>query len=169
MNSSLNKIRRFQSSEILRRVLSQPRPTIDFATSRERGQIVLIDCNKGEKNASLLAALFLARLIYEASNRPMPKINGQPAANLITPFHMYIDEFHSITMTSTAEAFSGIRKFRVGITCCNQFIAQLQPEVLSAIQGNVGTKVLFRVGSTDAKALHGSVELAEPRHLTELP
>ncbi|MEO1542617.1 MAG: hypothetical protein AAFR75_01135 [Pseudomonadota bacterium] len=172
VNSSLNKIRRFQSSEVLRRVLGQPRPTLNLGTAIERGQVVLIDCNKwkmGEKNASVLAALFLARLIYEASNRPMPQINGQPAANLITPFHIYIDEFHSITTTSTAEAFSGIRKFRVGITCCNQFTAQLQPEVLSAILGNVGTKVLFRVGSTDAKALHGAVEMPEPRHLTELP
>lgn len=172
VNSSLNKIRRFQSSEVLRRVLGQPRSSINFGMAIERGQIVLIDCNKwkmGEKNASVLAALILARLIYEASNRPMPQINGQAAENVITPFHIYIDEFHSITTTSTAEAFSGIRKFRVGITCCNQFTAQLQPEVLSAILGNVGTKVLFRVGSTDAKALHGAVELPEPKHLTELP
>ena len=60
VNSSLNKIRRFQSSEILRRVLGQPRPTIDLGMAIERTQIVIIDCNKwkmGEKNASVLAAL----------------------------------------------------------------------------------------------------------------
>ncbi len=172
VNSSLNKIRRFQSAPVLRRVLGQVTSSIDLATTIDRGQVLIIDCNKwqmGETNASVLAAMILSRLIYEASNRTMPFVGVQPAANLITPFHIYIDEFHSITTTSTAEAFSGIRKFRVGITCCNQFTAQLRPEILSSILGNVGTKVLFRVGATDAKALHGAVEMPEPRHLTELP
>ena len=172
VNSSLNKIRRFQSAPVLRRVLGQTKSTIDLRRVIEQGQILIIDCNKwqmGEKNASVLAALILSRLIYEASNRAMPKVGDTLATDLITPFHLYIDEFHSITTTSTAEAFSGIRKFRVGITCCNQFTAQLKPEVLSSILGNVGTKIFFRVGATDAKALHDAVELPEPKHLTELP
>jgi hypothetical protein len=108
-------------------------------------------------------------LIYEGSNRVVPKIDDVPVTNLVTPFHIYLDEFHSITTTSTAEALSGIRKFRIGLTCCHQFPSQVRPEVLDAIIGNVGTKMIFRVGSDDANALHGAVEMPEPRHLTELP
>lgn len=170
VNSSLNKIRRFQSSPILRRILGQQKSTMDFARAIQNGQILIFNLDKwaiGTVNANTLASLILSRLIYEATHRAFPQVAGQDAEDLITPFHIYIDEFHSITSLAMVEALSGIRKFRVGFTLCHQYTNQLSPDVLDAIKGNVGTKIAFRIGGDDAEDLHRALDVTEPKHLME--
>lgn len=170
LNSSLNKIRRFQSSPILRRILGQQKSRINFARSIEEGQILIFNFNKwrmGAVNANTLASLVLSRLIYEGTRRVFPYTNGEPVIDLVKPFHIYIDEFHSVTSLSTVEALSGIRKFRIGFTLCHQYTDQLTPDILDAIKGNVGTKIVFRIGGHDAEKLHSSMAVTEAKHLTE--
>lgn len=172
LNSSLNKIRRFQSSPILRNILGQQRSRIDFARAIDQGQILIFDCNKwqmGAVNASTLASLILSRLIYEATRRPIPMLNGEPAEELLRPFHIIVDEFQSVTTLSTVEALSGIRKYRTSFTLCHQYTDQVAPEIMDAIKGNVGTKVVFRVGGDDAARLQRSLDVSEPKHLVDLP
>jgi len=172
VNSSLNKIRRFQSAPVLRRILGQQRSRIDFGRAIAEGQILILNLDKwaiGIDNANTLASLIVSRLIYEATHRPFPKVGNQVATDLVIPFHIYIDEFHSVTSLAMVEALSGIRKFRVGFTLCHQYTDQLSKPVLDAIKGNVGTKIAFRIGGTDAEDLHRSMDVTEPKHLTELP
>ena len=171
LNSSLNKIRRFQSSPILQRILGQQKSRVQFNRAIEEGQILIFDFNKwkmGAVNANTLASLVLSRLIYEGTRRTIPYQNGEPATNLIKPFHAYIDEFHSVTSLSMVEALSGIRKFRFGFTLCHQYTNQLSSDILDAIKGNVGTKIAFRIGGDDAKELRTSLDVTEAKHLTEL-
>lgn len=170
LNSSLNKIRRFQSSPILRRTLGQQHSRMNFKRAIEDGQIIIFDFNKwnmGAVNANTLASLMLSRLIYEGTRRHVPVINGRPASNMVVPFHIYIDEFHSVTSLSMVEALSGIRKFRVGFTLCHQYTDQLLPDILDAIKGNVGTKIAFRIGGHDAEQLRTSFDVSEAKHLTD--
>ena len=170
VNSSLNKIRRFQSSPILRRVLGQQRSRINIARAIEEGQILIFDFTKhhmGAENANVLASLILSRLIYEGTRRTIPQIDGVPALELVTPFHIYVDEFHSVTSLSMVEALSGIRKFRVGLTLAHQYTDQLSDTILDAIKGNVGTKLVFRVGGDDAERLYANLDMAEPKHLAD--
>ena len=172
LNSSLNKLRRFQSSPILRRVLGQQKSRISFARSISDGQLLIFDFNKwhmGAVNASTLASLVLSRLIYEGTRRPALSTAGQGTTPLLLrPFHIVVDEFQSITSLSTVEALSGIRKYRVGFTLCHQYTDQLPEEVFSSIKGNVGTKVCFRVGGDDALRLQRSFEVSDPKHLSSL-
>ena len=170
VNSSLNKIRRFQSAPVLRHTLGQQRSRIDFARAMERGQIIILNLDKwrmGAVNASTMAALFLSRLIYEGTHRPLPTVPGGVGEALVRPFHIYVDEFHSITTQATIEALSGNRKFSVGLTLAHQFTNQLDKPVLDAILGNVGTKVAFRVGGPDAELLAPSFELSRRTALSE--
>jgi hypothetical protein len=170
VNSSLNKIRRFQSMPVLQRVLGQQKSGVNFAKAIQDGQILIFDFNRwqmGEKNANTLASLVLSRLIYEASHWLMLQVDGAISEDLVKPFHVYIDEFHSVTSLSMVEALSGIRKFRVGFTLCHQYTGQLSQEILDAIKGNVGTKIVFRVGGDDAKQLQSTLGVIEPKHLTE--
>lgn len=177
VNSTLNKIRRFQAAPILRRVFSQPKSRINLAHAVQTGKLLIFDFNKprmGAVNASVMGALFLSRLIYEATTRPQPVIGGEVVASAIKPFFFHIDEFHSIMSSATAMAFSEGRKFRMGITCVHQFTRQLTAttpgrQVFDAIIGNVGTKVVFRVGGKDAKELFEAMEATESKHLSELP
>jgi len=165
LNSSLNKIRRFQSSPVLRHVLGQQKSSIDLAQAIARGQLVILDFNKwkmGAVNANTLASLFLSRLIYEGTNRRAPIQSAHSAA---TPFHVVIDEFQSVTSLAIVEALAGIRKHRIGFTLCHQHTDQIAPEVLAAVKGNIGTKIIFRVGGDDAKKLFETMEVTSPKHL----
>lgn len=46
--------------------------------------------------------------------------------------------------------FSELRKFKVGMTMAHQYMAQLDPEIKSAVLGNIGTIITFRIGTEDA-------------------
>jgi len=51
LNSSLNKIRRFHSSPILRHILGQQKSRIDFGQAIARQQLVILDFNKWKMGA----------------------------------------------------------------------------------------------------------------------
>lgn len=172
LNSSLNKIRRFQSAPILRHILGQQKSHLDFRQAIARKRLVILDFNKwkmGAVNANTLASLMLSRIIYEGTHRDVPMKHGEPVEGLFPGFHVVIDEFQSVTSLAIVEALAGIRKSRVSMTLCHQHTDQLAPEVLAAIKGNISTKVLFRVGGDDAKRLHETIELPNPKELSNQP
>lgn len=46
-----------------------------------------------------------------------------------------------------------LRKYGVGLILANQHLAQIEPEIRSAVLGNAGTLIVFRVGAEDAPYL----------------
>lgn len=52
-----------------------------------------------------------------------------------------------------ANMLPGLRKYGVGLTLANQHLHQLEPEIGSAVLGNAGTLISFRVGAEDAPYL----------------
>lgn len=70
-----------------------------------------------------------------------------------TPFFVCLDEFQSFTTLSVATMISELRKYGLGLTFAHQHLGQLEPDVRSAILGNVGTMISFRVGPDDATLL----------------
>jgi hypothetical protein len=69
------------------------------------------------------------------------------------PFYLYVDEAHSFMSASFANILAECRKYKLGLFMANQYIEQLGEEVRSAIFGNVGTLISFRVGAADAEYL----------------
>ena len=68
-------------------------------------------------------------------------------------FYLYVDEFQNFATPDFAVILSEARKYKLNLTVANQFIGQMEEEVKNAIFGNVGTKIAFRVGVTDANYL----------------
>ena len=68
-------------------------------------------------------------------------------------FYLYIDEYHSFITGSISDILSESRKYGLGLFLTHQFIDQLSDEIRSAIFGNVGTMIAFRVGASDANFL----------------
>jgi len=66
---------------------------------------------------------------------------------------LIIDEFQNFSSESFAEILSEARKYRLCLTLCHQYIDQLEKEIQSAVFGNVGTIINFRLGVEDAKVL----------------
>jgi len=85
-------------------------------------------------------------------------------------FFLYLDEFHSFTTQSLATMLSELRKYHVGLVLAHQYLAQLDPMILEAILGYVGTIICFRIGPGDAEILsrefHPTFSVAD---LTNLP
>src|SRR5688500_6092216 len=69
------------------------------------------------------------------------------------PFYVYGDEFQTYTTLAIANMLAELRKYGVGMILANQYLDQIDEEDRSAIMGNVGTLVAFRVGAQDAQTL----------------
>jgi hypothetical protein len=67
------------------------------------------------------------------------------------PFYVHVDEFQTFSSDTFATLLSESRKFKLRFTLVNQFLDQVAPIVRSAVLGNAGSLVVFRVGSRCAE------------------
>jgi hypothetical protein len=118
----------------------------------------------GKENAFLLGSLLVSKFQQLAMSRQ----NIDAAAR--HDFWLYLDEFQNFICPSMSEILSGARKYRVGLVLAHQELHQLQrdAEVSSAVLGNAGTRIVFRVGDADAQALAKGFASFEPRDLQNL-
>jgi hypothetical protein len=143
----LNKVGAFLAAAPLRRILGQPRSKIDFSWVMDHGRIFLANLSKGkigEQNSALLGSLPVTKFFLAALGR-----QWTPEAHR-RDFHLTIDEVHNLSNTILAPMLSESRKYHLCLTLANQYVDQLKPEIKSALLGNVGTLMAFRLGSTDA-------------------
>jgi hypothetical protein len=68
-------------------------------------------------------------------------------------FYLFIDEFQNFAFKGIASILSEARKYRLSMVLAHQYIKQLPEEIASAVFGNVGTIMCFRVGTEDAEFL----------------
>jgi hypothetical protein len=73
--------------------------------------------------------------------------------HLRKPFYLYVDEFHTFLSLSFADILAEARKYKLSLFLSHQYIEQLQDKIRSAIFGNAGTIISFRVGAEDAEYL----------------
>ena len=64
-----------------------------------------------------------------------------------------MDEIHNFLTLSFADILSEARKYGLNLVLAYQYIDQLDERIRSAISGNVGTIISFRLGAEDAKYL----------------
>jgi DNA helicase HerA-like ATPase len=81
-----------------------------------------------------------------------------------------MDEFQTFTTLALANMLAELRKYGLGLVLANQYLDQLDPEIRTAILGNAGTLIVFRVGAVDAAKLVKELRPdLEPYELTLLP
>lgn len=149
-----SKFESFKMSPIMRDVLGKGRNDIDFRSLMDDSSILLVNLAKGaigEVNSRLLGYFVVARIWSAALGRI-----EQPERERV-PFALYLDEFQSFTTSALDTMLSEGRKFSLELVLANQFVAQLRAPVREAIFGNVGTKIVFRVGARDAALLEEQV------------
>ena len=162
-----NKVGAFLAHPVLNRILTQPRSHFSLREIMDGGQILLVNLAKGrlgEDAAALLGALLVSHLGLAGLNR-----TDTPEAAR-RDFFLYLDEFHAFTTLALAQMLSELRKYHVGLVLAHQYLTQLDPQVLDAVLGNVGTVVCFRVGPADAEILGREFyPRLSPVDLTHLP
>ena len=89
-------------------------------------------------------------------------------------FYLYVDEFQNFVTDAFAGILSEARKYRLNLTVAHQYTAQLVSDKSSAVRdavfGNVGTMIVFRVGSDDAEFLEKEFDPEfTPQDIVNLP
>lgn len=154
-----NKVGQFLSSSLVRNIVGQSKSTIDIFDIMNSGKIFLVDVSKGkigEENSALLGAMIITKIQLAAMERV--RIPEEERAD----FYLYVDEFQNFATDSFASILSEARKYRLNLIIGHQYIGQLitdtSTKVRDSIFGNVGTMVVFRVGSADAEFLESEFE-----------
>lgn len=162
-----NKVGAFLADPLLYRILVEAERPISFRRVMDEGGAVIINLAKGkigEDSASLLGSLLVTTIGLAAFSRA-----DTPEAQR-RPFYLYIDEFQAFTTHFIASMASELRKYGVGLILAHQHLKQLQEDIRSAVLGNVGTLISFRVGPEDAVLLGREFKAKfEPIDLLSLP
>jgi len=164
----LTRLDTFLRSKLIRSVVAVRKPKLDFRDVTEGGKIFLGKLAAGavgEENAALLGSLLVSKLHQVTTMREAQLAEER------RPFFLYIDEFHHVATPSMASLFSGMRKYRLGLTVAHQDLYQLHssvPEVERSLLSNAFTRIVFRVGDDDARQLARGFAGFEPEDFMRL-
>jgi energy-coupling factor transporter ATP-binding protein EcfA2 len=145
-----NKVGAFVSNPILHRVVGRASGSFDVRQIMDEGKILIVNLAKGkigEDAAALLGAMLVSKISLAALSR------ADVPEDARRDFYHYLDEFQNYTTLSFASMLSELRKYRVNLILAHQYLAQLDILIKSAILGNAGTIISFRLGMEDAEIL----------------
>ncbi|MFH0890725.1 MAG: type IV secretory system conjugative DNA transfer family protein [Candidatus Liptonbacteria bacterium] len=146
-----SKFNNFIANDYMRTIIGQPKSAFSFRQVMDEGKILLVNLSKGkigDINANLLGMIMTGKILMAALSR-----TDQPDKSKCKDFYLYIDEFQNFTTDAIATILSEARKYKLNLIMAHQFIAQLEENIRDAVFGNVGTKIVFRVGVQDAEFL----------------
>jgi len=130
--------------------VGQKENTFDIRKVMDEGKILIVNLSKGKigkDNCALLGAMIVTEIQLAALSRAdMPEIKRRA-------FYVFVDEVHNFLTLSFAYILSECRKYGLNLTLAHQYIEQLDEKMRTAIFGNIGTIISFRVGVTDAQYL----------------
>ncbi len=163
----LTRLETLLSPKPIRYMVSQRENLLDFGAMMDTGKIFLAKLPQGQigrENAFLLGSLVMTKLQQMAMSR------ARVPAAMRRPFYCYIDEFHHFITPSLAEVLSGARKYGLGLVLAHQDLKQLDrdKDVGSSVLSNAFTRIVFRVGDSDARALSEGFAHFEARDLQSL-
>lgn len=146
----LNKVGQLSASQPLRYILGQSRNAFDLRKMMDEGKILIANLAKGrigEDNCYLLGALLVSKIMLAVTSR------ADISESERRPFYLYVDEVHNFLTPAFADILSESRKYGLNLILAHQYTEQLDEKMRSAVFGNVGTIISFRVGLEDARLL----------------
>ena len=162
-----NKVGAFLADPRLYRMFTGQLVDLHFRQIMDEGKILVVNLAKGqlgEDSANVLGALLVTTLGLAAFSRSDTE-ESRRSDHIIV-----IDEFQSFATLSVANMVSELRKYHVGLVLSHQHLFQLEPEVMHAVLGNVGTLISFRLGPEDARMIGHEYDPAfVPLDLMNLP
>lgn len=139
------KIGRFLFSASAKRVLEQPKSTIDFDKIINSNKILICNFSKGllgEDTSELFGITVLAKLQMAALRRARIE-QGERRS-----FYLYVDEFQNFATASFVQMLSEARKYKLFLLMAEQSTSQQSDQqMVNVILANVGTVICFRSGN----------------------
>ncbi|MDP2766331.1 MAG: TraM recognition domain-containing protein, partial [Candidatus Methanoperedens sp.] len=150
-----SKLTSFISNDTMRPIIGQQKSSFNLRDIMDRKKILLVDLSKGrvgEMNAYLLGMILVGKILMSALSRTdIPQEQRKD-------FYLYIDEFQNFTTDSICSILSEARKYNLNLIIAHQYLGQLvahgkDTTIRDAVFGNVGTWILFKIGSEDAEVM----------------
>jgi len=138
------KLGRFQRSVVIRRMIEQPKSTINFDNLINENKIVICNFAKGrigEDSSALLSMAIMAKIQLSVWRRSLVESNKR------IPFYLYLDEFQNFASPSLIQLISESRKFGLYLTMAEQTMAYQDTKDINILLANVGNIVCFRTAS----------------------
>jgi hypothetical protein len=150
-----SKFSRFLDDSTLRLIFGQEKTSFDFDEVMNREKILLVNLSKGRFGPTV-SAILANQLVTRFKHAAMKRAKIRPEER--TPFYLYVDECHNLPPENFSELLSESRKYRLSLTLATQYAGQIkndfqQSDLLSAVAGNVGTIIIFRLGYEDAQKM----------------
>jgi hypothetical protein len=145
------KIGRFLFSASAKRILEQPKSTIDFDDIINNGKILICNFSKGligEDTSELFGITILAKLQLASLRRARIRQNERQ------PFYLYVDEFQNFATQSFVQMLSESRKYKMFMMMAEQSTSQQKDQqMVDIILANVSTIICFRTGNPQDERL----------------
>jgi hypothetical protein len=151
-----SKFDRFVTNLAMRNIIAQSTSSFNMREAMDSGKIIIVNLAKGlmgEENSQFLGLLLIPRIVSSALSREDIKNEDDRR-----DFFFYVDEFQNFASESFASILSEARKYHLNLTVANQYIAQLDEKVKTAVFGNVGSLLIARCGPEDAKFLEAQFQ-----------
>ena len=135
------------------RMFSSARSKVDFfAEINTPGKVILINAEKGllkEEGTELFGRFFLALINQAAAQRA----NLPPERRL--PCYVYVDECHNYIRNDPKiqVILAESRQQNVGVILAHQYLGQIEPAVLRALNANTSIKMAARLEGADRAAM----------------
>jgi len=143
-----SKFNVFTTNDFMRPIIGQPHSAFNFRQAMDEGKILLISLSKGkigDFNMGLLGMVIVGKLLMAALSRTdIPEAERKE-------FNLYLDEFQNFTTDAISTIFSEARKYALSLTVAHQYIGQMSDKIRTSVFGNVGSKIILRVGMDDAE------------------
>lgn len=162
-----NKVGQFLSVSIMRNILGQTQNRFGLREIMDSGKILIVNLAKGrlgEDNAALLGSLLVTKLAQAAMSR------ADMSPDQRTPYAIFIDEFQNFASESFGNILSEMRKYGLQLVLSHQYLSQMPESLRSAVFGNIGTIISFRIGAEDGVYLEQEFSPTfSAQHLIGLP
>ena len=146
-----NKIGRFLFSPTAKRILEQPKSSINFDEIMDSGKILLANLSKGklgEDNSELFGVMLMTKIQLAALKRARVEEKNR------RDFYLYVDEFQNFATPSFAQILSEARKYKLNAILAHQTTSQIEDKSLINITlANTGTVICFRTANPEDEKL----------------
>ena len=149
-----SKLTGFVSNATMRPIIGQQESSFNLRDVMDQQKILLLNLSKGqvgEMNAYLLGMVLVGKILAASLSRTdVPQARRKD-------FYLYVDEFQNFITDSISIILSEARKYNLNLIMAHQYLGQLVKQndttIKDAVFGNVGTWVLFKIGSEDAETM----------------
>lgn len=151
----LNKMGVFISKKPLSNMLGKKVSSFRMSKVVDEQKILIVNLSKGELGedaSTIIGSILVTAIQLSALYRAKQSMENR------VPFYLYVDEAHSFLSFSFADILAEARKYGLSLFLAHQYVEQIHEDIRSAIFGNIGTLVCFRVGAIDAHYLESEFE-----------